>query len=149
MRCPPGCSCGRHYDRCTELGDISVKARHNRVRKLRGKATEHQCQHCQSQARDWATVHGKDGYDPFSDYIPLCRSCHRSYDKIGERQSGKERPKVQGELNGSSKHSCDEVSEIRRLVLEEGITQAEVCRIFDISYTAVQRIVHFRSYRNC
>ena len=82
-QCSETCNGGGHYDR----GDISVKARHKRVRKLRGKATEHSCNHCGNQARDWATIHGHDGYDPQEDYIPLCRPCHRKYDRIGPRQA--------------------------------------------------------------
>jgi hypothetical protein len=25
-------------------------------------------------------IHGADGYDPWADYVPLCRSCHLLYD---------------------------------------------------------------------
>jgi hypothetical protein len=29
---------------------------------------------------EWATKHGHDGLDPASDYMALCKSCHRKYD---------------------------------------------------------------------
>ena len=59
-------------------------ANHNRVRKMRGSASNFLCEGgCQGRARDWALVHGKDGTDPAS-YVPLCRRCHYRYD--GETQ---------------------------------------------------------------
>jgi hypothetical protein len=58
---------------------------HRRVRRLRGKATEHECVRCAEDgisktAHEWAQVHGEDGKAPWADYVPLCHSCHRRYD---------------------------------------------------------------------
>lgn len=56
-------------------------ANHNRVRKVRGSASNHACaMGCGSPAKDWAQVHGEDGTDPAS-YQPLCRRCHYRYDQ--------------------------------------------------------------------
>jgi hypothetical protein len=67
---------------------------HNRVRRLRGKASSHACAHCGGTARDWAYDHQDpneasevvNGYqvdysaDP-THYMPLCKSCHVKLDK--------------------------------------------------------------------
>jgi hypothetical protein len=55
-------------------------AKHKRLRKTRGKASDHQCARCDNAARDWAQVHAENGEDPWADYVPLCRSCHVRYD---------------------------------------------------------------------
>ena len=73
------------------------KARHERVRHARGSASMQLCEHCGDHATDWATIHGHDGFDPFSDYIALCKQCHADYDdrssqtKAGIALSGEDR----------------------------------------------------------
>lgn len=97
MKCSSQCTCKRHKtlaDRAQFKGESAgVRTRHQRVVRRRGKASDHECVKClelgrRTQARDWATVHGTDGEDPWADYIALCRLCHRSYDQIGARQRG-------------------------------------------------------------
>lgn len=66
-------------------------ARHWRLRQDRGRAKAHKCWRClengiPKQASDWAQIHTETGEDPFTDYVPLCRSCHIRYDKSGHRQ---------------------------------------------------------------
>jgi hypothetical protein len=58
-------------------------ALHKRVRRARGKAREHSCEHCGGQAAHWATIHGRDGLDIDADYMPLCVKCHVAYDGLG------------------------------------------------------------------
>lgn len=53
---------------------------HRRVRRLRGKASEHFCVRCNAPAREWAQINGTDGKDPWADYVSMCISCHRRYD---------------------------------------------------------------------
>lgn len=57
---------------------------HQRLNRIRGSATAQQCVRCPSQARDWAQVHTEDGSDIWSDYVPLCRRCHHTYDERGK-----------------------------------------------------------------
>jgi hypothetical protein len=61
--------------------------RHNRVRRVRGKASAHPCAGAcggANQAVGWATMHDRDGEDP-EDYLPLCGRCHHDYDDRSPR----------------------------------------------------------------
>jgi hypothetical protein len=60
------------------------------MRRVRGRAADQLCARCAEDgtgkpARDWATVHGESGEDPWADYVPLCRACHIAYDGSGHR----------------------------------------------------------------
>ena len=55
---------------------------HDLVRRTRGKARTHSCEHCGGPALEWATIHEHDGKDPMADYMPLCRKCHAAYDGL-------------------------------------------------------------------
>ena len=57
---------------------------HAMVRKERGPAWNHQCEHCDGQAQTWAMKHGSSGESP-DDYIPLCWPCHAKYDNFAAR----------------------------------------------------------------
>ena len=71
---------------------------HGRNRRFRGKAKEYSCKHCGNMAEDWALIEPGSGENHYSversgsslfvskdpwDYMPLCKSCHGSYDKKG------------------------------------------------------------------
>lgn len=82
--------------------------RHRVVRRARGKASDYPCWSCLENgivilADVWATIHGETGSDPWSDYVPLCNSCHRIYDK-----------QLKGEEHGMAMLSDSDVREIRR-----------------------------------
>ena len=70
-----------------QAGPASYEALHKRLRKARGKAIEHQCVRCPSQAIQWAQVHGEDGTDVWTDYVPMCISCHLRYDYTEDRRA--------------------------------------------------------------
>lgn len=61
----------------------SYKAFHLRVNSERGKAKEYGCSMCgrtdSDVCYDWANLSGN--YDDINDYAPMCRSCHRKYDR--------------------------------------------------------------------
>ena len=61
-------------------------ANHNRVHRILGSATVHQCVRCPRQAQEWAQIHTEDGTDPLTDYVPMCVSCHRLYDSINRTE---------------------------------------------------------------
>ena len=55
---------------------------HNKLRKLRGKASEHQCACCGGPAREWALKPEHHAFERFTfvpdpdAYQPMCRPCH-------------------------------------------------------------------------
>ena len=63
--------------------EASYKAFHLRVKMEKGTAASHGCSVCgttdKSKTYDWANLTGL--YFDVSDYSPMCRSCHRKYDK--------------------------------------------------------------------
>lgn len=74
--------------------EVGYLGAHNRVRRLQGAARTYPCQHCGSEARDWAYDHDDPnelykavkGYMlPYSidpgHYMPLCKPCHVVMDK--------------------------------------------------------------------
>lgn len=100
-KCPEGCTCKRHGYRCEDgctcyrhhgavYSTTSYDANHRRVAAERGLAREKVCAQCDGGAREWAQVHGHDGSNPWTDFIPLCNKCHRAYDLISERLTGRE-----------------------------------------------------------
>jgi hypothetical protein len=72
---------------------------HDLVRRTRGKARTHACEHCGGPALEWATIHERDGKDPMNDYMPLCRKCHAVYDDL----SGAVSRAMTGRKNGPHK----------------------------------------------
>lgn len=85
--------------------DVTYHSAHSRVRRLRGRASEHSCANCGSTAADWAYDHEDEfekvgtsrtgrtvatvrySTDP-NHYIPMCKSCHISFDNA-DRKSRK------------------------------------------------------------
>lgn len=74
-------------------GDVSYAGIHTRLRRQRGLASAHSCEHCGKHAKDWAYNHADPnektqewrGYlvtysGDVSFYTPLCGSCHRQLD---------------------------------------------------------------------
>lgn len=71
--------------------DAPYFSAHRRISQERGKAREYACEHCRSQAREWAYDHADPDakYDevgrPYSldvmHYIPLCKGCHQRFDR--------------------------------------------------------------------
>ncbi len=57
---------------------------HNRVKKVRGPASDYRCIDCGGQAEDWSTA-DRSSDDVWGRFQPRCRKCHRRYDgAIGE-----------------------------------------------------------------
>lgn len=91
----PRTLCGMHRSRIRNHGDPnfvtppnaprtetpSYFTLHARVKKARGSASGYLCEGCcGGRAREWATLHGRDGLDVYRDYVPLCNKCHQEYD---------------------------------------------------------------------
>jgi len=94
--------CEMHYRRLRLHGDpglvllkmgtgdeVTNTAAHERVRRARGRAAEHACQHCGGPAEHWAYDHAdpderqsaRGPYSPNPDhYISLCVACHKRFD---------------------------------------------------------------------
>ncbi len=72
-------------------GITTYSGAHRNTALVRGKATGFACHSCGGSAHEWALIHGAPGtrHDrcglAFStspaDYMPMCRRCHRVYDK--------------------------------------------------------------------
>lgn len=74
--------------------EVEYAGAHSRVRRLRGRASEHACIDCGDQARDWSYVGGcprerisksfsnrGHPYSPDPDkYVPRCKLCHNRLD---------------------------------------------------------------------
>ena len=68
----------------------SYSAFHLRVYMAKGKASDYGCSVCgktnkDGTSYDWANLTGR--YDDIEDYAPMCRSCHRKYDKGRRRKN--------------------------------------------------------------
>lgn len=93
-----GCGGNRGGRNLKSSEEISYAAAHMRIRRARGRATDHMCIDCGEPARDWClrrdaspvltTVHRgflcRYSGDP-ADYDPRCRWCHRAYDRTVAR----------------------------------------------------------------
>ncbi len=70
--------------------NASYKAFHVRLKHEKGKAKDHGCAVCGTKDPsiwyDWANLTGK--FEDMDDYLPMCRSCHRKYDKKRRKQDG-------------------------------------------------------------
>lgn len=76
-------------------GDAAkYSAIHNRLRRYRGAAADHECGHCGKAAEDWAydrtdpneLVDQDTGFPYSTDvrrYLPLCKPCHYRFDREG------------------------------------------------------------------
>lgn len=95
---------------------------HERVRRVRGKASGYPCTRCPSPAYDWA--YNNDSPDPeaktdhrgrvYSDspgfYIPMCRRCHRNFDEQHAKPNCPKGHPYEGEnlLTGEGHRRCRE-----------------------------------------
>lgn len=71
-------------------GITTYSGAHRNTTLVRGRAADHECCNCGGAAHEWAMKHGvlsqtdargvRFSTDPF-DYQPMCRGCHRRYDK--------------------------------------------------------------------
>ena len=104
----------------------SYSARHQRLRAIRGSASQFPCVDCQGPAVDWSQVTGSTGLDVYEDYAPRCRSCHASYDKAGER--------IRGYRHLGSSHGLAKLTEEDIPVIRQRLKNGEVQRIIALDY---------------
>lgn len=93
------CGCYRRAFRRKSADQITYNSAHYRVKRERGYAEAYPCVGCGGQAADWALRYdaserhdGDDGKghpvqysgNP-SDYQPMCRKCHKTYDMARAR----------------------------------------------------------------
>jgi hypothetical protein len=117
------------------------RTRHSRVTKARGRATQYLCSGCcGSQAREWATVHGRDGLDVFADYVPLCFSCHRWYDAPYARRA-------RGSAAGLAILTEAQVTEIKA-ALRAGQTVASIAKAYGRAWPTIDGIKTGRTWRH-
>lgn len=94
-----------HPHPCRKLEGIAYSTAHQRVRKVKGSASNHRCVRCGKRAEQWAYSHGdlsperdasgREAGMPFSaemeHYSPMCRPGHTRFDHgvhviVGESQ---------------------------------------------------------------
>jgi hypothetical protein len=92
-------ACRIAASRALRTSNVSYGVMHQRVARLRGKPSTHQCQHCDQRAEHWAYDHAdpdqrmgttrRGRIAPFSldagHYLALCRSCHTLFDNRVKR----------------------------------------------------------------
>lgn len=71
----------RGSDHHNYVEDPSYDTRHDRLRRARGKARVHACVDCGGPADEWSQVHGTDGLNVETDYVPRCKKDHHAYDR--------------------------------------------------------------------
>jgi hypothetical protein len=134
----------RHGDRNPAwVGDAaSYFARHGRVKRARGSASRYICHFCITKmATDWAQLSNTDGLNPYKDYIPSCRSCHLSYDRVGENNGHVTRTSyAHGENHGSSKLTPEQIIAIRD-AYSKGERITDISRRYPVSFNAIRKIV--------
>ena len=59
--------------------DATVRSRHGRIMRLKGKASTHKCIDCGKEAKEWSNVDHLYSLEP-DDYQSRCNSCHQLYD---------------------------------------------------------------------
>lgn len=113
--------------------------RHGRVRRARGPAKSHPCEHCGGPARDWAVRHGQTGISP-DDYMPLCRKCHIQYDGTAH-----EPPHHTGEANPAAKLTIEQVREIR--ALHGHVPPRHLAATYGVSKQTIHRIMTGKNWK--
>ena len=84
--------------------DLGYDGAHERVKSVKGKASDHECQDCYFPACDWSYIGGcpsekvdpENGcaYSPNPEmYEPRCRSCHWAYDCRARTSDGRYAPR--------------------------------------------------------
>lgn len=104
------------------INDPNYTRYHNKVYRLRGKASAQKCVDCGKQASEWSSVHDTDGSDPHNHFQPRCFRCHKQYDNIpqrtSQRQKGKGLPPGASEKGAAANRgrvkSVDEIEKIRQ-----------------------------------
>jgi hypothetical protein len=89
---------GRFYAQGPTAEAPAYKTCHNRVKSLRGRASDHTCVDCQGQANDWSYIGGASDemFSPKAGaysgnpafYAARCKPCHTSFDRAS-RMKGK------------------------------------------------------------
>ena len=77
--------------------------RHYYVKRERGPASDFRCWKCPHRANDWAKIQG-DGTDVWADYLPMCHSCHMTYDLGGRPRSAEARAAISAGKRGRPTH---------------------------------------------
>jgi hypothetical protein len=129
--------------------DAGYLARHSRVWRVHGPASDYGCYNrqlglrdCTSTTYEWSKLHGADGLDPL-DYYSLCKQCHNRYDGLGP---GVFRPSTWGSKHFRAKLSDDDVREIRSRPVVRGSIKAW-SKEFDMCTRAMGKVVSGETYR--
>lgn len=111
-------------------------AKHARVGRARGKASEYSCADgCGNQAQDWSQTHGTTGDEP-EHYEPRCRKCHKTYDIANVARGDRVNTSILTEAS------------VRAIRASVGATQAELAVSHRTSQANIYRILHGQTWRH-
>lgn len=106
-------------------GTPKYKYVHNRLRSVRGLASDSKCVDCEDWAKDWSYIHGKDPMDIMG-YVARCQSCHRKYDYSVE---GNHRAKLTEDQVREIRFKYANGSTRKQLAIEYGIAQSTAANV--------------------
>lgn len=133
---------------------------HRELYTLKGKASDRICVDCGEKACDWSHIHNTDPLD-VNNYESRCRSCHLKYDYTDDRRlkvalANKSMtidyslksydPKFQGENNGHSKLTENDVREIRKIYEDGNTTIASLARKYRMSESGVRDLIKRKTW---
>lgn len=96
------------------LVDSPLYQRYHKAVRIRfGKASDYVCWLCDEDAFEWAWIHDTDPSDT-DHYIPLCRICHRGYDRAEWLAKERERRSATPQGRGWSPERRRKASEATR-----------------------------------
>lgn len=128
---------------------VGYEGAHARVRRARGRASEHVCTDCDDLASEWSLIHDAKSLtvaesgvnagclyspDPY-DYSPRCSPCHRKYDALhGLKRQGP----YSGQTVRFRSATQERAEEVVRLV-KEGATLTEAAGVVGVSVAVATR----------
>lgn len=117
--------------------NASYISKHSWISRVLGKPSI--CFNCYSKIKniyEWANISGKYKRD-VSDYIRLCRECHRSFDGV-----------VRGMDNGKSKLKDKDIISIRKSYIPYKYSSFRLAREFGVSQFTIMCIIHNKTWKH-
>jgi hypothetical protein len=113
---------------------------HAEVRKVFGPAIDYDCIQCGDDAHVWAWQHGLNPVD-WRSYEPMCRFCHRVYDRTDEWIVNK------GDDHPMAKMNVDKVIRLRADHQTGIYSQKDLANNYGIAVKTVQDIIYGKKWK--
>lgn len=123
-----------------------ISSLHSKLRNKHGSATNCSNKKCEKRSAiyEWALKKGRKYSDKVSDYLWLCRSCHRRYDLTSQK-----RLKAIKNLcwYGTKKQlKKSDVEKIRKMV-RMGVPKKQLAREYEVAPSAIRQIIQNKTWR--